>query len=72
MRKKRDVEGKKKHYCRECRHAVPVERFHTLSISGEPTLAKCKYSPNRCRLLNEEACTTYFKDAQGVEMKSGG
>ena len=46
--------------CGECRHAEPVHRFHTLSISGKPTLAKCKYSPNRCRLMSEIACDGHF------------
>jgi len=49
------------HLCRECRHAVPVQRFHTLSIKGEPTLAECPFSHARCRLLSERACQTHFK-----------
>ena len=60
MRRKPTKE-KETHLCRECRHAVPVKRFHTLSIDGKPTLAECPYSPRRCRLLSEQACQTHFK-----------
>ena len=47
-------------FCRDCRHARPVTRFHTLDIKGRPTMAECQYSPERCRLLSEKACRTHF------------
>lgn len=59
--KRRRQDTNTRHICRECRHAVPVQRFHTLSIKGEPTLAECPYSPDRNRLLSEQACQTHFK-----------
>ena len=47
-------------FCRDCKHARPVTRFHTLDIQGKPTIAECQYSPERCRLLSEKACRTHF------------
>lgn len=57
---KRKPAIKTKHFCRERKHAIPITRFRTLSVKGEPTLAECPYSPKRKRLLSEEACETHF------------
>lgn len=60
MMKRKIAKKEEWHFCRECRNAVPVHRFHTLSIQGKPTLAECQYSLRRCRLLSERACKTHF------------
>lgn len=59
MRRKA-AKKEERHICGECRHAVPVHRFHTLSLDGKPTLAECPFSPERCRLLSEQACQAHF------------
>lgn len=44
------------HFCRDCQCAVPVMDFHTLSIKGEPTMARCPHVHGRCVLLSQRAC----------------
>ena len=58
--KKRLPVNERTHYCRECRHATPVDRFHTLDMQGRPTLAECPFVRNRRVLLSEKACKTHF------------
>jgi hypothetical protein len=52
--------------CRDCYYAIPVTDFHTLSVKGEPTLARCKFFTVRSRLLSEKACETHFRDRDDV------
>ena len=52
--------------CRDCYYAIPVTDFHTLSVKGEPTLARCKFFTVRSRLLSEKACETHFRARDDV------
>lgn len=54
------------HHCGECQYAVPVLRFHTLSIKGEPTMAECPYVNDRCVLLSEMACDRFTQTGEKV------
>ena len=44
------------YYCRDCQKAVPVMDFHTLSLKGEPTMARCPHVKGHCVLLSQKAC----------------
>lgn len=46
--------------CRECQHVIPILRFHTLSIKGEPTLGTCPYSDMKV-LLSQRGCKNFKK-----------
>lgn len=54
MRKKKEEE--KLHFCRECAHATD---FHSMSLKGQPILAKCPYQEWSI-LLNWDCCK-HFK-----------
>lgn len=57
MAKKRITTTKTvQYYCRDCQKAVPVMDFHTLSIKGEPTMARCPHVKGHCVLLSQKAC----------------
>jgi hypothetical protein len=45
---------------------VPVLRFHTLSVKGEPTMAECPYVNDRCVLLSEKACDRFTQTGEKV------
>ena len=54
MAKKRITTTKTvQYYCRDCQKAVPVMDFHTLSIKGEPTMARCPHVKGHCVLLSQ-------------------
>lgn len=44
------VDGRR---CGECGRCVEVLRFHTLSVTGKPTLGRCEFVKERCVLLSE-------------------
>lgn len=46
-------------HCGECALCEPVTKFHTLSVTGKPTLGKCPYIKDRCVLLSEQSCGYY-------------
>ena len=47
-----------RHYCRECARCIPVTRFHTLSVTGQPTLGECPLREWRV-LLSDPACPSF-------------
>ena len=50
--------------CGECSHCVPVTRFHTLNVHGQPTLGECPYwTLSRCVLLSQRACKHFTRNA---------
>lgn len=46
-------------HCRDCSNKKVCHKHPTLSIKGEPTLARCPEVPNRCVLLSQDACSHY-------------
>lgn len=54
--------------CGDCANAVPVTEFHTLALSGAPTLASCPFVTNRRVLLTEGCPVGRFRRAQGANV----
>ena len=54
MRKKKIDQVR--HYCRECAHSYD---YHSMSLSGNPILCRCKFH-KFCKLLNWDSCE-HFK-----------
>ena len=52
-------------HCKECVHAVPITRFHTLTVDGKrPTLAECPFwTLSKCVLLSQKSCE-HFTEKQ--------
>ena len=49
--------------CGDCANVTPVtDKFHLLSIKGEPTVGTCPYwTESRCTLLSWESNCKHFK-----------
>ena len=70
MVKKRITTTKTQYHCRDCQKAVPVMDFHTLSLKGEPTMARCPHVKGHCVLLSQKACDNLcllLSNSDGVE-----
>lgn len=54
--------------CGDCAHVSVVTSFHTLSVTGNPTLGRCPYytGGKYCVLLSQRACE-YFKTKKVYE-----
>ena len=61
-----------RHRCGDCALCVPVRRFHTLNVKGEPTLGECPHwTESRCVLLSWVSDCKFFKSAVGGGESNG-